>query len=128
MNLRIEGLWYCNCWILALQWVYFYPSMTEYQKSALHKWAGDSRSFNKMGPYIELMTSLNNPADGFIRHSCVNKSGEVVIYGLAYFWPQYTPFSSPTETTTSLFIASKSSLDINIFILDMYIISIIWYA
>ncbi|PON96704.1 Alliinase, C-terminal [Trema orientale] len=105
MNLRIEELCHCNCWISPLQWVYvgpigmkgltqltlawfdFHPSMTEYQKSALHKWAGDSRSFNKMGPYIELVTSLNNPADGFVRHSCVNKSGEVVIYGLAYFWP-----------------------------------------
>ncbi|PON72250.1 Pyridoxal phosphate-dependent transferase, major region, subdomain [Parasponia andersonii] len=71
--------------------------MTEYQKSALHKWAGDSRSFKEMEPYIELVTSPNNLADGFIRHSCVNRSGRAVIHDVAYYWPRYTPMPFPTN-------------------------------
>ena len=85
-----------------------YPSMTDYQKSGLHKWAGDARSFNKAGPYIELVTSPNNP-DGFVRHSVVNKSGGYLIHDLAYFWPQYTPISSPADNELSLFTVSKST-------------------
>ncbi|PON96703.1 Pyridoxal phosphate-dependent transferase, major region, subdomain [Trema orientale] len=72
--------------------------MIEYQKSALHKWTGDSRSFNKMEPYIELVTSPNNPADGFIRHPCVNRSGgAVIIHDVACYWPQNTPMPFPTN-------------------------------
>ncbi|PON96702.1 Trytophan aminotransferase, partial [Trema orientale] len=85
-----------------------YPTMTDYQKSALHKWAGDSRSFNQMGPYIELVTSPNNP-DGFIRHSCVNRSGGALIHDLAYYWPQYTPMTFPADNDLSLFTVSKST-------------------
>ncbi|KAM6594423.1 tryptophan aminotransferase-related protein 2 [Cannabis sativa] len=85
-----------------------YPSMTDYQKSGLHKWAGDANNFTEMGPYIELITSPNNP-DGFVRHSCVNKTGGAMIYDLAYYWPQYTPISSPADNDLSLFTVSKST-------------------
>ena len=85
-----------------------YLAMTDYQKSGLHKWAGDARSFNKAGPYIELVTSPNN-LDGFVRHSVVNKSGGSLIYDLAYFWPQYTPIFSPADNELSLFTVSKST-------------------
>ncbi|KAL5544091.1 hypothetical protein UlMin_007875 [Ulmus minor] len=83
-----------------------YPAMTDYQKSGLHKWAGDSRSFTKEGPYIELVTSPNNP-DGYTRHAIVNRTGGSLIHDLAYYWPHYTPISSPADNDLSLFTVSK---------------------
>lgn len=82
--------------------------MTDFQKSGLHKWAGDAKTFDKSGPYIELVTSPNNP-DGFTRYPVVNRSGGSLIHDLAYFWPQYTPISSPSENDLSLFTLSKST-------------------
>ena len=85
-----------------------YPLMTDYQKSGLHKWAGDARSFNKPGPFIELITSPNNP-DGFVRHSIVIQTGGALIHDLAYYWPQYTPITSPADNDLTLFTVSKST-------------------
>nr|KYP70242.1 Alliin lyase 1 [Cajanus cajan] len=85
-----------------------YPSMADYQKSGLYKWAGDAESFDKEGPYIELVTSPNNP-DGFRRRSMVNRSQGLLIHDLAYYWPQYTPISSPSDHDLTLFTVSKST-------------------
>ncbi|XP_023530752.1 tryptophan aminotransferase-related protein 2-like isoform X1 [Cucurbita pepo subsp. pepo] len=83
-----------------------YPLMTDSIKSGLHKWAGDAKVFNKDEPYIELVTSPNNP-DGFIRHSMVNRTGGILVHDLAYYWPQYTPISSPADNDLTLFTVSK---------------------
>ncbi|RDX64259.1 Tryptophan aminotransferase-related protein 2, partial [Mucuna pruriens] len=85
-----------------------YPSMADYQKSGLYKWAGDAGSFDKEGPYIELVTSPNNP-DGYTRRSVVNGSQGLLIHDLAYYWPQYTPISSPSDHDLTLFTVSKST-------------------
>ncbi|XWS50904.1 hypothetical protein CRYUN_Cryun12cG0130300 [Craigia yunnanensis] len=85
-----------------------YPLITDCLKSRLYKWAGDARSFSKNGPYIELVTSPNNP-DGFARHSVVNSSEGILIHDLAYYWPQYTPISSPANYDLMLFTVSKST-------------------
>ncbi|CAK9330237.1 unnamed protein product [Citrullus colocynthis] len=85
-----------------------YPLMTDCVKSGLHKWAGDATVFNKDEPYIELVTSPNNP-DGFVRHSVVNRTGGILVHDLAYYWPQYTPISTPADNDLSLFTVSKST-------------------
>ena len=65
-------------------------------KEGLYKWAGDAQNFRKEGPYIELVTSPNNP-DGNSRRSVVNRREGTLIHDLAYYWPQYTPISSPAD-------------------------------
>ncbi|KAK7389106.1 hypothetical protein VNO78_23938 [Psophocarpus tetragonolobus] len=85
-----------------------YPSMADYQKSGLYKWAGDAETFDKEGPYIELVTSPNNP-DGYRRQAMVNRSQGLLIHDLAYYWPQYTPISSPSDHDLTLFTVSKST-------------------
>ncbi|XP_050377899.1 tryptophan aminotransferase-related protein 2-like [Argentina anserina] len=85
-----------------------YPAMSSYLKSGLYKWAGDAKSLNKEGPYIELITSPNNP-DGFIRSSTVNRTGGMLVHDLAYYWPQYTPITSPVDHDMSLFTVTKAT-------------------
>lgn len=85
-----------------------YPLMTDYLKSGLYKWAGDAYKFAKDQPYIELVTSPNNP-DGSIRQAVVNGDKGILIHDLAYYWPQYTPISSPADHDIMLFTVSKST-------------------
>ncbi|RHN63478.1 putative transaminase [Medicago truncatula] len=85
-----------------------YPSMADFQKSGLYKWAGDAESFNKDGPYIELVTSPNNP-DGYTRKSVVNRNQGLLIHDLAYYWPQYTPILFASDYDLTLFTVSKST-------------------
>ncbi|XP_022737313.1 tryptophan aminotransferase-related protein 2 [Durio zibethinus] len=85
-----------------------YPVITDCLKSRLYEWAGDARSFSKNGPYIEIVTSPNNP-DGYARHSVVNSRDGTLIHDLAYYWPQYTPISSPANYDLMLFTVSKST-------------------
>lgn len=85
-----------------------YPSITDCLKSGLYKWAGDAKTFNRDGPYIELVTSPNNP-DGFVRQSVVNRSGGILVHDLAYYWPQYTSISYPADHDLMLFTVSKST-------------------
>ncbi|KAL5747146.1 hypothetical protein ACOSP7_024143 [Xanthoceras sorbifolium] len=85
-----------------------YPSITDCLKSGLYKWAGDAHSFKKDGPYIELVTSPNNP-DGFVRQSVVNRSEGILVHDLAYYWPQYTSISFPADHDLMLFTVSKST-------------------
>ncbi|CAI9280425.1 unnamed protein product [Lactuca saligna] len=86
-----------------------YPLMTDYLKSGLHKWAGDAHKFNKEEPYIELITSPNNP-DGSSRQDVVKGHKGILIHDLAYYWPQYTPIlSPPPDYDIMLFTVSKST-------------------
>ena len=82
--------------------------MTDYLKSGLHKWAGDANKFNKDAPYIELVTSPNNP-DGLTKQAVVKGDKGILIHDLAYYWPQYTPIISPADYDIMLFTVSKST-------------------
>lgn len=84
----------------------FYRQVVEYMKSGLYKWAGDASSFNEDKPYIELITSPNNP-DGFTRQPVVNRSKGMLVHDFAYYWPQYTPITSPADHDIMLFTVSK---------------------
>ena len=50
--------------------------------SALYKWAGDAYTFDKEGPYIELVTMPNNP-DGQLQDPVVNRNDGKLIHDLA---------------------------------------------
>lgn len=75
-------------------------------RSGLYKWEGDAYTYDKEGPYIEIVTSPNNP-DGTIRHSVVNQKGGKLIHDLAYYWPQYTAITHPANHDIMLFTFSK---------------------
>ncbi|XP_061360392.1 tryptophan aminotransferase-related protein 2 isoform X2 [Gastrolobium bilobum] len=94
--------------ISAVPYYSCYPQMTDYQKSGLYKWGGDAESFDKYAPYIELVTSPNNP-DGFTRRSVVNRSQGLLVHDLAYYWPQYTPITSVSDHDITLFTVSKAT-------------------
>ncbi|KAL9684097.1 hypothetical protein QQ045_021529 [Rhodiola kirilowii] len=83
-----------------------YPLMTDFLKSGLYKWAGDANLYDKDGPYIELVTSPNNP-DGVARSSVVNRSQGIVMHDFAYYWPQYAPITSAADHDLMLFTVSK---------------------
>ncbi|KAG8366084.1 hypothetical protein BUALT_Bualt17G0039100 [Buddleja alternifolia] len=83
-----------------------YPEMTDFLRSGLFKWAGDAYTFDKDEPYIEMVTSPNNP-DGFIREPVVNRAKGMVVHDLAYYWPQYTAITSPADHDIMLFTVSK---------------------
>ncbi|KAF5178648.1 Tryptophan aminotransferase-related protein, partial [Thalictrum thalictroides] len=83
-----------------------YPTITDFLKSGLHKWAGDAWTYDKEEPYIEVVTSPNNP-DGNIREPVVKRSGGMLIHDLAYYWPQYTAITSPADHDLMLFTISK---------------------
>ncbi|KAK3028199.1 hypothetical protein RJ639_039482 [Escallonia herrerae] len=84
-----------------------YPEMTDFLRSGLYKWAGDAQTLDTDGPYIELVTSPNNP-DGVTREAIVvNRGRGKLVHDLAYYWPQYTPISHPADYDVMLFTASK---------------------
>ncbi|XP_077244244.1 tryptophan aminotransferase-related protein 2-like [Tasmannia lanceolata] len=83
-----------------------YPPVTDYLRSELYRWAGDAYTFKKDAPYIELVTSPNNP-DGFTREAVVNRSRGKMVHDLAYYWPQYTPITSAVDHDLMLFTVSK---------------------
>ncbi|XP_022734032.1 L-tryptophan--pyruvate aminotransferase 1-like [Durio zibethinus] len=85
-----------------------YPEETEFLRSGLYKWAGDAYSFNKDGPYIEVVTLPNNP-DGAIREAVVNRKGGKLIHDLAYYWPQYTSITARADYDVMLFTFSKAT-------------------
>ncbi|GMH31453.1 hypothetical protein Nepgr_033296 [Nepenthes gracilis] len=94
--------------VSALPYYSFYLNVIDYMKSGLYKWAGDAESFNKEEPYIELITSPNNP-DGFMRQPKVNRSMGMLIHDFAYYWPQYAPITRAADHDLMLFTISKSS-------------------
>ncbi|XP_076935042.1 L-tryptophan--pyruvate aminotransferase 1-like [Bidens hawaiensis] len=83
-----------------------YLEILDLVRSGLYKWAGDAHEFSKNEPYIELVTSPNNPS-GVIRGPVVNRDGGVLVHDLAYYWPQYTPITSKLDFDIMLFTASK---------------------
>ncbi|KAL6493508.1 Tryptophan aminotransferase-related protein 2 [Orobanche gracilis] len=87
-----------------------YPLITDYLKSGLYKWGGNAHKLKKDNkPYIELVTSPNNP-DGSSRQAVVDQDQGILIHDLAYYWPQYTPISSPpADHDIMLFTVSKST-------------------
>ncbi|XP_010248597.1 PREDICTED: tryptophan aminotransferase-related protein 2-like isoform X2 [Nelumbo nucifera] len=92
--------------VSAIPYYSSYPSITDYLKSGLYKWAGDAYTLKGDEPYIELVTSPNNP-DGSIRQAVVNRDGGTVIHDLAYYWPQYTPITCLADHDLMLFTISK---------------------
>ena len=85
-----------------------YPEETNFLCSALYKWAGDAYTFDKEGPYLELVTMPNNP-DGQVRGPVVNRNDGKLIHDLAYYWPQYTPITAQADYDIMLFTFSKST-------------------
>ncbi|ERM94583.1 hypothetical protein AMTR_s00011p00049200 [Amborella trichopoda] len=91
-----------------------YQAASDYLRSEVFRWAGDAYAFERerVGgeerPYIELVTSPNNP-DGFTREAVVNGSMGKIIYDFAYYWPHYTPITSPADKDIMLFTVSKST-------------------
>ncbi|KAJ7550818.1 hypothetical protein O6H91_07G119700 [Diphasiastrum complanatum] len=85
--------------------------MTDFVQSKLYEWAGDAMDFESTSTrdgYIEIVNYPNNP-DGTIRHAVVNGSSGGLIHDLAYYWPQYTPITSPADHDIMLFSLSKFS-------------------
>lgn len=99
-----------NCWtfvvILLINLLQTYKEQTELLASNLFKWFGDAYDFDKDEPYIEMVTSPNNP-DGLLRQPVVNKPKGTAIYDLAYYWPQYTPITSCLDHDMMIFTLSK---------------------
>ncbi|KAL0408582.1 UNVERIFIED_CONTAM: L-tryptophan--pyruvate aminotransferase 1 [Sesamum radiatum] len=83
-----------------------YREIADFLRSGLFKWAGDACKFDKDGPYIEMVTSPNNP-NGVMREAVVNQAGGMVVHDLAYYWPQYTAITSPADCDIMLFTVSK---------------------
>ncbi|XP_022131455.1 L-tryptophan--pyruvate aminotransferase 1-like isoform X2 [Momordica charantia] len=85
-----------------------YPDETDYLCSRLYKWAGDANQYDsKSGPFIEVVTSPNNP-DGCLREPVVEAHGQgKLIHDLAYYWPQFTPITRPADHDLMYFTFSK---------------------
>ncbi|XP_038970388.1 tryptophan aminotransferase-related protein 2-like [Phoenix dactylifera] len=83
-----------------------YAPLMDYLRSGLFRWAGDACTF-KGDAYIELVCSPSNP-DGFLRQAFLKSEGGKTIHDLAYYWPQYTPITSPADHDISIFTISKS--------------------
>ncbi|KAG5520822.1 hypothetical protein RHGRI_033405 [Rhododendron griersonianum] len=58
-------------------------SAAPYYSSGLYKWGGDAWTYNEGRPYIEFVTSPNNP-DGRIREAIVKKGQGKLVHDLAY--------------------------------------------
>ncbi|KAF4366167.1 hypothetical protein F8388_014885 [Cannabis sativa] len=85
-----------------------YAEEADYLRSGLYKWGGDAYAFDKDGPYIEVVTSPNNP-DGTTREAVVISDQGKIIYDMAYYWPQYTPITRPANHDIMYFTFSKST-------------------
>ncbi|KAL9246509.1 hypothetical protein vseg_020034 [Gypsophila vaccaria] len=85
-----------------------YGEALELEKSEAYEWKGDANKFKEDGPYIEVVTTPNNP-DGCLREPVVKKEGGMVICDLAYYWPQYTPITTPADYDVMLFTLSKAT-------------------
>ncbi|KAL1194134.1 Tryptophan aminotransferase-related protein 1 [Cardamine amara subsp. amara] len=94
--------------VAAVPYYSTYVDEGSYLRSELYKWEGDARTFDKKGPYIELVTSPNNP-DGTMREPVVKRSdhGGKVIHDFAYYWPHYTPITRRQDHDLMLFTFSK---------------------
>ncbi|XP_021713802.1 tryptophan aminotransferase-related protein 1-like isoform X2 [Chenopodium quinoa] len=87
----------------------FYKEVIEQERSELYQWKGDANTFqSESGPYIEVVTSPNNP-DGTTRKPVLKGEEGMVIHDLAYYWPHYTPITSPADYDVMLFTLSKAT-------------------
>lgn len=82
--------------------------MADHLRSGLFKWVGDALSYNEDGPYIELVTTPNNP-DGVIKEPVAQGTKGMLVHDLAYYWPQYTAITSPADHDIMLFTLSKAT-------------------
>lgn len=94
--------------VSAIPYYSSYPSVTDFLKSGLYRWAGDAYAYDRDSPFIELVCSPNNP-DGYIREAVVERDGGKTVHDLAYYWPQYTPITAPADHDIMLFTVSKST-------------------
>ncbi|GFP97488.1 l-tryptophan--pyruvate aminotransferase 1 [Phtheirospermum japonicum] len=84
-----------------------YQEIADLLRSRLYKWGGDANSFDaKDEPYIEMVTSPNNP-DGAVRKPVVNGTKGILIHDLAYYWPHYDAVTAPADHDIMLFTLSK---------------------
>ncbi|KAM7269624.1 hypothetical protein ACFE04_025121 [Oxalis oulophora] len=84
-----------------------FKDLVELLQSQLYKWEGDARTFDKEGPYIEMVISPNNP-DGELSQPVVKSTSKgKQINDFAYYWPQYTPITHAADHDHMLFTLSK---------------------
>ncbi|KAG0586410.1 hypothetical protein KC19_2G088600 [Ceratodon purpureus] len=88
-----------------------FEGCTKFMDSRKYKWVGDAEKFKRSAtkdqPYIELVTSPNNPC-GSMNKPVVNGNGSVV-NDLAYYWPHYTAITAPADYPIMLWTMSKIS-------------------
>lgn len=76
-------------------------------QSRLFQWGGDAALYDENEPYIEVVTSPNNP-DGTLRVPVAKSAAEgKLIHDLAYYWPHYTPITHQADHDVMLFTFSK---------------------
>ncbi|CAN1838711.1 L-tryptophan--pyruvate aminotransferase 1 [Linum perenne] len=84
-----------------------YKEQVEMLQSRLYEWGGDARTYSKATPFIEVVTSPNNP-DGSPREAVVgNRDDGKVIHDLAYYWPNYIPITRVADHDIMLFTLTK---------------------
>ncbi|CAL1395253.1 unnamed protein product [Linum trigynum] len=89
-----------------------YKEQVELLQSRLYEWGGDAKTYDdedKTAPFIEVVTSPNNP-DGSLREAMVankTENGGKLIHDLAYYWPNYTPITRPADNDIMLFTLTK---------------------
>ncbi|KAL8142414.1 hypothetical protein V2J09_015446 [Rumex salicifolius] len=95
-----------------------YPDLTDFLKSGLYKWEGDANTYTikeDEEAFIEVVCSPNNPC-GSIRTPAAGVNNNIksqkairklLIHDLAYYWPHYTPITSPADHDIMLFTVSK---------------------
>ncbi|KAI5436830.1 L-tryptophan--pyruvate aminotransferase 1 [Lathyrus oleraceus] len=84
-----------------------YKNVINILNSRMFQWGDDAAVYDKNEPYIEVVTSPNNP-DGTLREPVVNSVAEgKLIHDLAYYWPQFTPITHEADDDVMLFTFSK---------------------
>ncbi|CAN1795075.1 L-tryptophan--pyruvate aminotransferase 1, partial [Linum perenne] len=85
-----------------------YKEQVEMLQSRLYEWGGDALTYSKNGPYIEVVTTPNNP-DGSLREAVVDREDGMLIHDLAYYWPSNTPITHVADHDIMLFTLTKCS-------------------
>lgn len=87
-----------------------FEGVTKFLDSRRFKWIGDAEKFKREmkddEPYIELVTSPNNPC-GSMNTCVVNSNNGFVVNDLAYYWPHYVPITIPVDYPIMLWTLSK---------------------
>lgn len=94
----------CNSPLFGLQ---FYELQTDYFESKDYVFKGDTTPWhNTSDTVIEFVTAPNNP-DGQMNKATLNGPNVKTIHDHAYYWPHYTPITSPFNHDLMLFTISK---------------------